>query len=133
MPITPTVKAILETAPAKALATICNADVNVVPVSMIRVNESSIWLFDFFMNKTAHNACATSTCALTAWENMTGVQIKGDVTYKTEGALFDEAVSWVKTQNPDRVVKGLLIIEPKAIFDISPGKTFTPKELGHIA
>jgi len=130
MHITPTVKTILETTPAKALATKCTTDINVVPVSMIRVNESSIWLFDFFMNKTAHNACATSTCALTAWEDMKGIQIKGDVTYVTDGESFDEAVNWVQTQNPDRVVKGLLIIDPTAIFDISPGGAYTADELG---
>lgn len=130
MHITPTVKTILETAPAKALATTCHESINVVPVSMIRVNESNIWLFDFFMNKTAHNACASPACALTAWEGMKGIQIKGDIAYITEGDLFDESVNWVQTQNPDRIVKGLLIIEPTAIFDISPGGAFTAEELG---
>jgi predicted pyridoxine 5'-phosphate oxidase superfamily flavin-nucleotide-binding protein len=130
MNITPTVKTILETAPAKAFATTCPDDINVVPVSMIKVNESSIWLFDFFMNKTAQNACASSACALTAWEDMKGIQIKGDVTYVTGGESFDEAVDWVQIQNPDRVVKGLLIIDPTAMFDISPGGAYTAEELG---
>lgn len=130
MRITPTVKTILESAPAKALATTCLESINVVPVSMIRVNESDIWLFDFFMNKTAHNACASRACALTAWEDMQGIQVKGDIAYITEGELFDESVDWVKTQNPDRIVKGLLIIQPTAIFDISPGGVFTADELG---
>lgn len=130
MRITSTVKTILETAPAKAFATTCPEDINVVPVSMIRVNDSSIWLFDFFMNKTVHNACASSACALTAWEDMQGIQIKGDVTYVTGGEFFDEAVEWVQIQNPERVVKGLLIIDPTAIFDISPGGAYTAEELG---
>lgn len=130
MRITSTVKTILETAPAKAFATTCPEDINVVPVSMIRVNDSSIWLFDFFMNKTAHNACVSSACALTAWEGMKGIQIKGSVTYVTGGELFDEAVEWVQIQNPERVVKGLLIIDPTAIFDISPGGAYTAEELG---
>ena len=130
MRITSTVKDILETAPAKALATVCAEDINVVPVSMIRVNESSVWLFDFFMNKTAHNACTSSACALTAWEGMKGVQLKGTVTYITEGEMFDESVAWVKTQNPERVVKGLLVIEPTALFDISPGGAYSAAELG---
>lgn len=130
MRITPTVKTILETATAKALATTCPESINVVPVSMIRVNESDIWLFDFFMNKTAHNAYASRACALTAWENMQGIQVKGDIAYITEGELFDESVDWVKTQNLNRIVKGLLIIQPTAIFDISPGGAFTAEELG---
>ena len=130
MRITQTVKTILETAPAKALATRCTTDVNVVPVSMVRVNESSIWLFDFFMNKTAHNACGMSVCALTAWEGMKGVQIKGSITYITEGEVFNESVAWVSTQNPDRVVKGLLEIVPTSIHDVSPGGAYTALELG---
>lgn len=130
MHITQTVKNILETASAKALATVCPEDINVVPISMIRVNESSIWLFDFFMNKTAHNARTSSVCAITAWEDMKGIQIKGDVTYVTEGEMFDESVEWARTQNPDRVVKGLLVIQPKTIFDISPGGAYTEVELG---
>lgn len=129
MRITPTVKTILETAPAKALATTCPEDINVVPVSMIRVNESNIWLFDFFMNKTVRNASASATCALTAWEGMKGIQIKGDISYITEGELFEEAVAWVKIQNPDRVVKGLLVITPTIVLDVSPGGTYTADEL----
>lgn len=130
MHITPIVKTILETAPAKALATKCTKDVNVVPVSMIRVNESDIWLFDFFMNKTTQNICTMSACALTAWDGTKGIQVKGDATYTTEGEVFDESVAWVKGQNPDRVVKGLLVIAPTTIFDISLGGAYSAVELG---
>jgi len=130
MRITPTVQTILETAPAKAFATTGLDSINVVPVSMIRVNESSIWLFDFFMDKTADNVRTSSTCALTAWDDMKGIQIKGDATYVTTGESFDEAVDWVYTQNPDRIVKGLLIVNPATIFDISPGGAYTVEELG---
>jgi predicted pyridoxine 5'-phosphate oxidase superfamily flavin-nucleotide-binding protein len=130
MNITSTVKTILETAPAKAFATSCPGTINVVPVSMVQVHDSSIWLFDFFMDKTAHNVNVSSLCALTAWEDMKGIQVKGDVTYVTSGESFAAAVDWVHTQNPDRVVKGLLIIEPNAIFDISPGGVYTAEELG---
>lgn len=129
MRISPTVKTILEIAPSKAFATTCPESINVVPVSMIRVNESSIWLFNFFMNKTAHNACTSSTCALTAWKDTKGIQVKGNVKHLTSGKSFDDAVDWVHTQNPDRVVKGLLIIEPTAIFDISLGGFYTAEEL----
>lgn len=130
MRITPTVKTILETATAKALATTCPENINVVPVSMIRVNESDIWLFDFFMNKTVQNVRTSRICALTAWEGMQGIQIKGEITYLTEGDVFNESVAWVRTQNPDRTVKGLLVIQPTAIFDISPGGAFSADELG---
>jgi len=130
MRITPIVQTVLEAAPAKAFATTCPESINVVPGSMNKVNESAIWLFDFFMTKTAHNARTSSACALTAWEDMKGIQIKGEVAYVTEGELYDEAVTWVYEQNPDRIVKGLLIIEPTKIYDISPGGAYSAEELG---
>ena len=120
---------ILETASAKALATQGPEDVNVVPVSMIRVNNDSIWLFDFFMEKTAQNIKANPVVSLTAWTGMNGVQLKGETQYLTEGETFDESVAWCHTQNPDRVVKGLIVFKPKEIFDISPGGAYREEDL----
>jgi predicted pyridoxine 5'-phosphate oxidase superfamily flavin-nucleotide-binding protein len=120
---------ILTTAQAKALATAGEHGVNVVPVSMIKVHADSIWLFDFFMEKTADHLRQQSPVALTAWTDMKGIQVKGDVTYHTDGDDFATAVAWVHTQNPSRVLKGLIIITPTAIFDISPGVALTPQDL----
>lgn len=125
----PTITTFLETAAAKALASTGTDGVNVISVSMIKVNTDSIWLFDFFMDKTAKNIQADPAVALSAWTAMTGVQIKADVTYITEGPEFDDAVIWAKNNNPKRVVKGLLTLKPKAIFDISPGGVFTTEDL----
>lgn len=60
---------------------------------------------------------------------MVGIQVKAETEYITEGELFDDAVAWVATQNPDRVTKGLLILKPTGIFDISPGGAFSAEEL----
>ena len=122
-------KSTLETAAAKALATNGPEGINVVPVSMIRVNENDIWLFDFFMDKTAKNAEAGEKAALTAWTDMVGVQIIAELQYVTSGSDFEEAVTWVKTQNASRVVKGLLILRPTKVYDISPGGAFTVEDL----
>ncbi len=51
-----------------------------------------------------------------------GYQIKGVVSYTTSGQDFDEAVKWIKSILPDRVVKGLIILTPNEIHDISPTK-----------
>ena len=51
-----------------------------------------------------------------------GYQIKGEVRYVTAGTEFDEAVLWIHSILPDRVVKGLIILTPKEIYDISPTK-----------
>ena len=127
--INPTIKTMLETAAAKALSTATADDINVVPVSMIRVNDDSIWLFNFFMDKTAKNLESNPTVALTAWTETKGVQLKAQVTYHTEGDDFEAAVAWVSEQNPSRVVKGLIVLTPTAVYDISLGGAFNPEEL----
>lgn len=125
MLISPTLKEILETAESKALATCGESGLNVVPVSMIRVNEDgTVWLFNFFMDKSVTNIKTDSRTSLVCWTKMKGVQLKADVEYIDHGEKFEEAVAWVKDQNPDRIVKGLLILSPTEAFDISPGGAF---------
>lgn len=119
----------LENADAKAMATVGPDGVNVVPMSMIRVNNDSIWLFNFFMDKTAKNIQTNPSVALTAWSGMTGIQVKAEVDYITEGEIFDESVEWCRGQNPDRVVKALVVLKPTEILDISPGGAFAEKDL----
>jgi predicted pyridoxine 5'-phosphate oxidase superfamily flavin-nucleotide-binding protein len=96
---------------------------------MARVTDDAVWLFDFFMNKTVTNVQVNPEVALSAWTGLTGVQVKATASYVTEGPEFDEAVTWVNEQNPDRVTKGLLILTPTEILDVSPGGAFTPDEL----
>ncbi len=124
-----TLKAFLDNAYAKALATNGSDGVNVVPVSMIKTNDDSIWLFDFFMDKTAKNTQAVEQVALTAWTDMKGLQIKANVLYISSGDDFAAAVNWVATQNPSRILKGLLVLKPIKIYDISPGGAFLPADL----
>jgi predicted pyridoxine 5'-phosphate oxidase superfamily flavin-nucleotide-binding protein len=123
------VEEMLKGADAKALATDGPGGLNVVPVSMIKVNQDSIWLFDFFMDKTRQNIQNNSAVALTAWTDMTGLQLRATAEYVTSGESFTQAVAWVQTQNPERVVKGLIILTPTDIFDVSPGGAFSTMEL----
>jgi predicted pyridoxine 5'-phosphate oxidase superfamily flavin-nucleotide-binding protein len=127
--LSPTISEALHTAEAKALATSGPGGINVVPVSMIKVNDDSIWLFDFFMDKSAKNVELSPQVALTAWSGMKGVQIKGTAEYLTSGPDFEEAVRFVASENPSRVVKGLIILSPTEIFDISPGGAFSATDL----
>jgi len=127
--LSPAVQECLVTATAKALATTGPASLNVVPVSMINVTETEIWLFDFFMGKTVENIMNEPATALTAWTDMVGIQVKGHVTYHTRGDRFDEGVAFVQSQNPERVTKGVLIITPTHVYDISPGGHFNETEL----
>ncbi len=109
-------------AEAKALATYSNDNLNVVPVSSIKIIEGKIWLINYFMDKTLSNILENRSVALVCWRKMMGYQIKGVASYITSGQDFDEAVKWIKSILPDRVVKGLIIIIPNEIHDISPTK-----------
>ncbi len=109
-------------AEAKALATHSNDNINVVPVSSIKVMGGKIWLINYFMDKTLANILENKSVALVCWRKMMGYQIKGIVSYVTSGQDFDEAAKWIKSILPDRVVKGLIILTPNEIHDISPTK-----------
>lgn len=109
-------------AEAKALATYSNDNLNVVPVSSIKIMEGKIWLINYFMDKTLSNILENKSVALVCWRKMMGYQIKGVVSYVTSGQNFDEAVKWIKSILPDRVVKGLIVLTPNEIYDISPTK-----------
>ena len=109
-------------ADAKALATYSNTDINVVPVSMIRVVENKIWLANFFMNKTEQNLKANPKASLVCWKGVAGYQIKSSVAYSTHGEAFEEAKKWIAEKAPHRILKGLLILDPTAVFDVAPFK-----------
>jgi predicted pyridoxine 5'-phosphate oxidase superfamily flavin-nucleotide-binding protein len=111
----------LNKAPAKALATTGSEGINVVPVSALNVTETVIYLYDFFMNKTAVNLKEANTVALTSWEGMKGLQIKAEVDYQTEGAEFESANAWAQATYPERILKGLIILTPQAVYDVSVG------------
>lgn len=123
------VTTMLTTAKTRALASCGDDGVNVVPISMIRVNDNTIWLFDFFMDKTAQNIIKNPAVALSVWIDMKGLQVKANTTYRTSGEAFEEAVLWVKEKNPARVVKGLIELTPTKIYDISPGGEFSESDL----
>ena len=119
MTISAEIKSIIEGASSKALATHGPAGLNVVPVSMVRVTRNSVWLFNLFMDKTVRNVVAKHTVALVCWDGFTGAQLKATAEYVNDGDVFREAVRWVAAQNPERVVRGVLVLTPTACYDIS--------------
>ncbi len=104
----------------KALASIGKGGINVVPVSTIRVENNTIWLMNYFLRKTLDNIIENPNIALSCWTGLKGYQIKGTVEYVAEGAVYENARQWVIDNVPNRVLKGLLIITPSEIYDISP-------------
>ncbi len=123
----PHIEKFIVSADSKALATCAKGGLNVVPVSSIKVVGGKIWLINYFMDKTLANILENNNVALVCWKKMMGYQIKGLVSYETEGEDFNLAVDWIKAILPERVVKGLIILAPKEIYDISPTKNTKEK------
>ena len=119
MKLTQEQQIILLNAEAKALATSTKNDVNVVPVSSVKVVENNIWLIDYFFDKTLKNIKENPNVALTFWIGLRGFQLKASTTYLTKGNDFEKATQWISEIHPNRIVKGLLILSLKEIFDIS--------------
>jgi uncharacterized protein len=113
---------VLLNADAKALATFSNSDINVVPVSSLKIVDGKIWLINYFLDKTLHNIIENPHASLACWKGFVGYQIKVAVTYLTEGKAFETAKAWIAEILPERTVKGLIVLEPTAIFDISASK-----------
>jgi len=110
----------LLSADSKAFATIGPNGPNVVPVSTIRIVDGKIWLMNYFFKKTLENLLSDPNVSLVGWKGFDGFQIQGKVLYLTSGSEFQEAKIWVAEQLPDRVVKGLLVLTPEAVYNVSP-------------
>jgi predicted pyridoxine 5'-phosphate oxidase superfamily flavin-nucleotide-binding protein len=119
-------------AESKALGTCADGIPNVIPVSSIKIIDGKIWLINYFMDKTIINILKNDNVTLVCWRKMMGYQIKGHVSYKTQGEDFDFAVKWIKEILPERLVKGLIIIEPQEVYDISPTKDTKDKFLSEV-
>lgn len=104
----------------RALATTGKHGINVVPVSTMYIVDDKIWLINYFLKKTLDNILDEPQVALVCWKGFSGYQIKGHVEYLTTGELFEEAKEMVFQKLPDRIVKGLIVLTPENIYDISP-------------
>lgn len=106
-------------ATAKALATTGPHGVNVVPVSVVQIHADKVYLYDFFMQKTIANIQASPTVALSAWNGLSGVQVKATAVYITTGTIYQQAVHTMQQQFPDRTLRGVIELTPTAVYDVS--------------
>jgi predicted pyridoxine 5'-phosphate oxidase superfamily flavin-nucleotide-binding protein len=110
-------------AEGKALATYSpKTGVHVVPVSSIKVDGDTIILVNYFFGQTLSNIEQNPQVSLAAWKGLSGYQIKAKAKYETAGPLFALVVEWIAETIPGRVVKGILLLDPTQIFDVSAGK-----------
>lgn len=121
---------ILLNADGKALATYGPAGLNVVPVSTVKINGEKIILVNYFFNKTLINIKDNPEVTLACWKGLEGYQIKCQARYESEGEVFDEIKAWVRDILPDRVVKGIVVLSPTAVFDITASSVQAGKQVG---
>ena len=105
---------------SKALATYGKHGLNVVPVSTLRIVDGKVLLMNYFLDKTLENIIENPNVAISCWKGLKGYQIKGVIEYIDNGTVFDEAKEWVDQNVSNRTLKGLLIMTPEKIYDISP-------------
>ncbi len=121
MKLSPRMIDIVLHADSKALATTGPHGINVVPVSTVRIDGDNILLMNYFLKKTLDNIFEEPRLALVCWKGFDGYQIKGTVEYSESGDAFEEAYVWVEKNLKNRVLKGLIILKPESVYDVSPG------------
>lgn len=122
---------VLLTAEAKALATKgSDGAINVVPVSTLKLVGEEVVLVNYFFGQTLENLQCNPEVALAFWKGLEGYQLKAVARHETTGALFDEVVIWIKEILPDRVVKGIVVLTPQSVRDVSADATRAGKVVG---
>ncbi len=122
MKIATEVQTALLQAEGKALATYsAESGINVVPVSSVKVVDDKVVLVNYFFGQTVKNVEENPEVALTFWSGLAGYRLKAKAEHQTEGEVFDLVTSWIKETIPSRVVRGVLVLEPTALYDISAG------------
>lgn len=86
-------------------------------------DRNTILLLNNFMNTTAKNILENNQVCLSFWDANTeeGYKIKGLATYHTEGNVFEEGKKFIQLKKPDRIPKGVIEIQVKEIYTLTPG------------
>lgn len=113
------VRAMIQQAESKSLATISSEYPHVVPVSTVKVIDNKILLVNYFLGTTLKNIQANPRVSLACWKGLEGYQIKATVEYVTEGDYVTMIKEWVAEILPTRTVKGVLILTPVEIYDVT--------------
>lgn len=119
------IQSIIENSDSYALATVGEGGVNVVPISVVTIEGDEIFLYDFFMKRTADNILLEPRVAFIGWKEFVGVQVKATAVYENTGDIFETAVTQMKQRFPDRTLKALIRLTPTAIYDVAPSADST--------
>lgn len=113
------IKDAIVNAEGRALATTGPYGLNVIPISVAKVFDDKIHLYNFFMKKTVENIQTDKNVAFSFWTGLAGAQIRATAEYITEGEEFDKALVWAKAEYPDRTLSGIIILTPMEGYSIS--------------
>ncbi|MFT6361341.1 MAG: hypothetical protein ACJAV6_000246 [Candidatus Paceibacteria bacterium] len=119
MKLTKQQETLILNADSKVLGTSSSRNLNIVPVSTVRIVDDVIILFNYFMKKTHENIQHNPQVSLVCWSGANGIQIKGIVDYQHSGDLFKTYTQEIAELHPGRRLHGLLVIQPQELFDIS--------------
>ncbi len=131
MKIPQEIKAFFDQVPVMAISTV---DKNGIPnVSAIAskkiIDDETILTIDTFHNKTLQNIKQNKNVAIAMWFNSVGYQIKGKATHYTKGELFEKGKAWILTLKPQKIVKGIIVIEVTDIYYLTPDYNLAGKRI----
>ena len=100
---------------------------NVVPVSMKQViDDETVMVSDQYLNKALANLRANPRAALSVWDEETGFQVKGSVTYENEGPRYEAVAAQVQQilsgMGYDYTSKGVAYIHVEEVYSVTPGE-----------
>ena len=120
MEIPNTIIPLIEGAENKVLATVGEDGPNVVPLSMVVTEGDKVIVCDCFMDKTVKNLSSDKRAAMSFWKGFEGIQLKGEISYETDGEYFTRYVDWLKEKHADRTLRGVLVFSVEHIYDLAP-------------
>ena len=118
---------LINNAYAAALSTCADGVPNVVPVSMKQViDDETVMVSDQYMKKTLANLRENPRAALSVWDEETGFQVKGGVTYENEGPRYEAVAAQVQqilsSMGYDYTSKGVAYIHVEEVYSVTPGE-----------
>lgn len=118
---------LINNAYAAALSTCADGVPNVVPVSMKQViDDETVMVSDQYMKKTLANLRENPHAALSVWDEETGFQVKGSVTYENEGPRYEAVAAQVheilSSMGYDYTSKGVAYIHVEEVYSVTPGE-----------
>lgn len=118
---------LINNAYAAAFAT-CSKDgvPNVMATSMKQAyDDETVLISDQYMKKTLANIRENPRGALTVWDETSGYQVKGTLTYEDEGPLYESIAAQVKailsSMGYDFTSKGVCFLHVEEVYTITPG------------